>query len=346
VERRRRIWCEHLPPEVLDDPSLVALLERHALEPLVALPPAAETPAMQRALGRLGRAGVPLGLWPLLDDAAGYWPSTANAHAFAARVEEALAFAAGAGATVRVVAIDLEPPLSRTRALLAPGFGPRVAALWGELRAALHEEERRRAAEARACFEALARGLQARGMETIAAVAPPALLDLEAGVDLWQSVLKTPVWDRRGERTTPWAVVSPMLYTSMMRPLLTGLGPRGAPTLLLLAARLLRARLAQARPALSLGCVGPGKLGDEPTFADPEELARDVALASAAGIDDLALFDLAGALRRGPPEPWLRAFTDPGDPRGTRPSRRAGALMTVLGTLTRYLGQRPAAPRT
>jgi hypothetical protein len=345
MERRRRIWCEHVPPEVLDDPSLVALLERHGLEPLVALPPSAETPAMQRALGRLGRAGLPLGLWPLLDDEAGYWPSTANAQAFAARVEEALEFAAGAGATVRVVAIDLEPPLSRTRALLAPGLLSRVAALWGQLRAALDEEERHRSGEARACFEGLARGLEARGLETIAAVAPPALLDLEARVDLWQSVLKTPVWDPRGERTTPWAVVSPMLYTSIMRPLLSGLGPRGAPTLLLLAARLLQSRLARARPSLSLGCVGPGKLGDEPTFADPEELAHDVGLAREAGIDDLALFDLAGVLRRGPPELWLRAFTEPGAAVPARASRRAGALMAVLRTLTRCLGQSPRAPR-
>jgi hypothetical protein len=63
-----------------------------------------------------------------------------------------------------------------------------------------------------------------------------------------------------------------------------------------------------ARAGLSLGAVGTGAFGDEPVLRSPAELARDVAIARAAGIQELSLFELGGVLRRAPAEPWLEAF--------------------------------------
>jgi hypothetical protein len=50
-------------------------------------------------------------------------------------------------------------------------------------------------------------------------------------------------------------------------------------------------------------------------YRAPNELADDVAIARAAGVDDLALFDLAGAVARPPLDDWLDAFvsTAPAD---------------------------------
>ena len=52
-----------------------------------------------------------------------------------------------------------------------------------------------------------------------------------------------------------------------------------------------------------------GALGDEPRYRDPSELAVDVAVARAGGVETLNLFDLGGVLRRGPAEAWLEALT-------------------------------------
>jgi hypothetical protein len=54
--------------------------------------------------------------------------------------------------------------------------------------------------------------------------------------------------------------------------------------------------------------VGTGAFGDEPSYRSVDELRRDVAIATAAGITDLSLFDLGGILRRGPAAAWLEAL--------------------------------------
>ena len=63
-----------------------------------------------------------------------------------------------------------------------------------------------------------------------------------------------------------------------------------------------------ARAAISLGVVGAGALGDESAYRNADELAEDVALAEAAGIDEIALFALDGIVARPPREAWLDAL--------------------------------------
>jgi hypothetical protein len=64
------------------------------------------------------------------------------------------------------------------------------------------------------------------------------------------------------------------------------------------------------RASVSLGAVGTGALGDERTYRDPAELVEDVGIARGAGIDDLALFNLDGALARPPISRWLDALVE------------------------------------
>lgn len=83
------------------------------------------------------------------------------------------------------------------------------------------------------------------------------------------------------------------------------------------------------RSSMSVGLVQSGKLGDEPTFASPDDLYQDVAAVRAAGIDDLALFCLEGALHRGAPERWLEPYTR------APPKPPARLLTAPLGALMR-----------
>src|SRR5437588_9404588 len=110
MARRRRIWCELLPPEELGHHATIALLEKFGLEPLIALPPDRETESMAKAIRALSQSSVPIGVWPLLSDEQGYWPSEANAAQFLPRVTRAIDFVDRAGASVRTLAVDLEPP--------------------------------------------------------------------------------------------------------------------------------------------------------------------------------------------------------------------------------------------
>lgn len=295
-EARRRIWCEALPPEVLGEPATRRLLVRHRLEPLVAVPPGAETAALHTALAALTADGVRWGVWPLLDDGEGYWLSTHNAARFAERVREVLAFAPAAP---RTLAIDLEPPVALTRALTRE---PSAALLWRAVRVALGPAAARARAEARDTLSALLDALRAEGVETLAAVLPPVVLDLGARHRPIQAVLSTPLAPEHA------AVVCPMLYSSMITPLVPGHAPRITDLILRRATRRLVAQRGAEGVCIGLGVVGPGKLGDEPCYASPAALAHDVALARGAGARDLALFSLEGVLAR-EPERWLEVFT-------------------------------------
>jgi hypothetical protein len=214
--------------------------------------------------------------------------SAGNAAAFSAFVER-LCDALAPGEIV----LDLEPPIEAMRAsmasrarhahLLPPGADP------ASFRAA------------RAGIAALAARLHARGIAVSAAIAPPIVFDPK-GASPWQERLGTPV------DGVAWDHVSPMLYTSIIEGWSRGILGRADTRAILAAACAASAARFPGRGGASLGAVGTGAFGDEPTYRDAAELADDVAIARAAGLDDLALFELGGVLRRPPAEAWLEAF--------------------------------------
>ncbi|MEQ9073301.1 MAG: hypothetical protein RLP09_05550, partial [Sandaracinaceae bacterium] len=149
---------------------------------------------------------------------------------------------------------------------------------------------------------------------------PPVVLPGRAGRG-WQRALGTPI-------DAGYDVLSAMLYTSLFEGYGFGVVRRDdARALLDRFARESRARFGP-RASASLGAIGVGALGDERTYRDPAELAEDVALARAAGVEDLALFDLSGALARPPLGAWLDALVEtPPAPEGARQTPRARAVI-------------------
>jgi hypothetical protein len=314
--RRRRIWCETAPPEQLGAPATVALLRRFEITPIVAVWPAT-VEAVRPACARYADAGLPVAVWPMLADADGRWVSAGNAAAFTSFVE-ALCDALAPGEVV----LDLEPPIEAMRATLAsrvvsahllpPGADP---------------------AAFRAAREGIARllgRLHARGIAVSAAIAPPIVFDPLDPLDAraagpWQERLGTPV------DGVAWDHVSPMLYTSIIEGWSRGLLGRDDTRAILAAACAAAAARFPGRGGASLGAVGTGAFGDEPTYRDVAELADDVAIARAAGLDDLALFELGGVLRRPPAEGWLEAFVS--TPAAARPPPATLRARAAIGGL-------------
>lgn len=304
---RRRVWCETLPLPSLASPAVMGLVARYNLELLAAVRPS-DLDGLPALLASARDRNVRLGLWPMLDDADGRWVSAANVDRFDAFTERVLD-RCGALAPAEV-AFDLEPPfglvsrwLSRTGASAAPRL--RRASL----------------AVARNGLAATIARVRDRGVAPTAAVVPMVLFDTHNGLHApWQRALGTPV------DGLAWAHVSAMAYTTMFEGWSLGTMRRDdAVALLGDCCVRVRARYGSAA-GVSLGAVDTGALGDEPVYRSPAELARDVAVATACGVDDLTLFDLAGSLRRGPAEGWLEAFTAPAEPTTVEASARARLL--------------------
>jgi hypothetical protein len=318
--RRRRIWSELVPLGELARSPVLAELARRRIELLVAVQPKDRSQVVP-LVTRAREVELSIGLWPLLEDRDGRWLHPGNAEAFAGWIDELLSILDRASLTVDALALDLEPPILEVRRILDGDLGAARAWLGRGVDAAPHAR--------------LVDSLRERAIEVVAAVVPPVLLPDRPSRG-WQRVLGTPI------DGIAYDVVSAMLYTTLFEGYSAGVVRRAdACALLSRFARLASNRFG-AHASVSLGAVGKGALGDERTYRDASELAEDVGIAQSAGVDDLALFDLAGVLARPPIEPWLDALTETAASPPPPPSARAGAIVSALWVTGHALAWRQA----
>ncbi len=271
------MWCETLAFEEV--PAALPGLSRYGEELLLAVRPwqlGEIAGVVERARGE----GVFVAVWPMLADEDGRWANARSSDKYIAFVDQLLAVV-----TADELAIDLEPPFYELERLirLRPARLPSLS-----FRGARDD------------LAAATRRWHA-SLRITTAVLP--VLAFERGGAWMQRVLGTPVTTLDVDRHRA------MAYTSLFEGWSRGLlDRRRAEAVLARCAAAAKLRFGE-RAALSLGCVGAGAFGSEPAYRDASELARDVALARAAGIEELALFDLGGVIRRAPAEAWFDALT-------------------------------------
>ena len=242
---------------------------------------------------RVRSAGVYLGLWPMLGDEHGRWASVRSMVGFIALVDSVIERVP----SVDELIIDLEPPhevLTQWKAL-RPAFP--TAQGYREARDALA------AAITRWKYSRCSPARHDKGVGPLrftTAVLP--LLPFELRGEWIQRALGTPA------TALPVDAHNVMAYSSLYEGWSRGLINRSRAELLLsITARAARWRFGPTA-AISIGCLGPGAFGDEPAYRGIDELARDVDIVKRAGIHELALFDLAGVVRRGNVDTWLDAL--------------------------------------
>ncbi len=310
---RRYVFSELLSIDRLLAPETLALLAGR-IQLYVAITPLVRRRAVEIVDACRG-AGVAVGVWPMIDDDRGRWASAWTGGAFAEYTRELLVELHAADRRPDEVLIDLEPPLALTRALLAKG----------------RPDPRRPPPRAGArALRALVGELDRAGLAVTAAVHPWAVCG--AGARGWQRAMGTPV------DGLPFRRVFAMAYTSLIEGYSRGLFRRRDAEAMLAAWSAGTCAHLGAAAGIALGAVGVGALGDERCYRHPAELSRDVAIARAAGAEQLALFGLGGVLDRPPAAAWLDALCDDG-PVTTPPLRtaRARALLGTAATAGRLL---------
>jgi len=308
---RRDIWSELVPYSELRSGAVMRLLSGRGLRLLLAVQPA-QLPEVASVARACAQHGVPLGLWPLLDDGDGRFGSARNADIFGDHLTEVLRAAERDGAAFDEVIFDLEPPIVTARALLALGAGapakwlPRLSAPRGGSRA----------------FSRQVRQVREHGVASTAVVAPMVLGDPTGAEGHWQRLMGTPVDGPGFDR------VAVMAYTSLFEGYGRGLVRRTDARGLLQRASVAAARRWGDRGSVALGVVGSGALGDERPYRSVAELEEDVATARACGVSHLSLHGLSGVLGSAHPEAWLEAFVaTPPALRLPSPTLRGGVLL-------------------
>lgn len=267
-------------------PALLDKLAARRIDLLLAVRPW-QLAEIAGVAARVKSAGVYLGLWPMLGDEHGRWASVRSMVGFIALADEVLRHAP----EIDELVVDLEPPHA-------------VLSEWKRLRPAIptrqgYEESRDALAAAIARWR-YRESTTVDVLRVTTAVLP--LLALEVGGEWMQRALGTPA------SRLPVDCHNVMAYTSLYEGWSRGLvGRRRAEALLAITARASRARFGP-RVGVSIGCVGPGAFGDEPGYRGIDELARDVAIVRRADVHELALFDLAGVVRRNDVDAWLDAL--------------------------------------
>ncbi|MGE0868271.1 MAG: hypothetical protein AB7P03_06910 [Kofleriaceae bacterium] len=279
---RRRVWCETLSYDELAHPEIAALLARYRVDLLLAVRPW-QLALVSELVKRFQGQGVFVGLWPMIADEHGRWASSASCAAFIAFADRLVAAAPSADELV----IDLEPPFH-----VLDQWKHRKPT-WRQTPSPITYRASRDAYAA-----ATRRWRAARRVTT--AVLPT--LPIELRGEWLQRLFGTPVTELEVD------CHHVMAYSSLFEGWSHGLiDRRRAEWLLRRCAQLTRWRFGD-RAGLCLGTVAPGAFGDEPSYRDVSELARDVAVCRAAGVEELALFDLGGVIRRSPGEAWLEAL--------------------------------------
>jgi hypothetical protein len=320
------VWAEFLSYEDASAPPTLQLLRRFNVTLCLSVPHGALGDPLARLLRVYDDAGLDVALWLLLPQSIGYWPSERNAAAFSAHLDAVFAWADLRRARVPWIAVDLEMPLPQA---LAYRDSRGLRQFFTTLRLALANLNARRFARAVEAYRAILARIHDRGARALCAAHDTITEDFHLGAPIVQDFLETPVVD------VQWDVVSTMIYNSMIVEQFR-IAPDDARWMQYEAACELR-RAFGDRAGLSLGLTGVGVLGDEPHYTRPEQLAPDVAAARAAGIDDIAIFNLEGILKSPDPAAWFRvaAETPAQVPRRTkwaaRERRRRRNMARLIG---------------
>lgn len=275
-EIHRRVWCETLSH--LELLRFAPLLEGRDIEVIVAVQPSTLS-TLREVMQGLRDRGIPASVWPMLENDAGRWLSNGTAEAFVpflTQVEHQLG-----PASEHAYVIDIEPHFAVLQALAQRRVPPLPR--YGKPSAEL-------AAWAQA---ARGRGATLRTANMPTQVFAPLRRTMNAlfGLPLVEA---------------PHHNV--MLYSSMI----AGIGRVSRRTTERIMHAVLNAGKQHFGSALgvSLGTVGPGAFGDEPCYRSADELRRDMMIAKAHQVAEIALFDLGGIVRSKMPEAWLEALCE------------------------------------
>lgn len=271
------------------------------------------------------RAGVEVRPWLLLAEEDGYWAGADNAKVFAAAATSLTRAWVARGHAPTTLIVDLEPAHGRVMALETAlrRRPPDLRTAWAALRAA---PSAARVRSAEGAYRALVDALHRAGWRVHLTTLPFVVDGGGAGGRALRDALGLPV------DAADWDVVSLQAYRTLFADAACALlGQR-------LGGRLYGPHLVQAygrdgrrhfgdRAGLDLGLVGEGVYPSK-LYADPADLAADLAAAAAAGVpaDQINVYNLDGVLDRGPSVDWLGApdgVAAPSRDRATRLTRRA-----------------------
>lgn len=322
-----RCWAEYLPQEVVMREEVVNLLKKYNVNLSIATPYGSLDEKWANFLRYYEEQGVEVALWLLLPDSLGYWPSERNADEFSQYLDEVFQFAKLHNLKVPWIAVDLEMPIYQGEKVLRSPRGKKLIEL---LKIRRENKNLKRFKIATKKYEEIQDKINNFGAKTLVAAHHFVLDDVEADGVRFQDIMETPV------SVVKWDVVSFMIYNSMNVGYTRGfISPADAHYLLYDYAIQAKKHFQNAA-GVSIGVTDIGKLGDEPYYQEPYQMIHDVEATKAAGILDIAIYNMEGVLKAKNPADWFEIVLNT-PAKVPPPTLRAKILKGLLRLAARLL---------
>ncbi|GEM_PF-6927246 len=240
---------------------------------------------------------VGLSLWPLLDEADGYWPNQSNATQFATWATELAALQTDGCPRLDAVVVDMEMPIDRSETLTDTTLtvSQRLTALSSSVDLGAFEA-------ARSTYSDLVDSLHERDLRVFLTTLPMLVDDQLDGDEGIAQALWTPVegvaWDRLSFQ------VYRTLFDEYARSLLGTEEPFGAGLVTSYAADI--ELYWPDTGSLDLGTTGEGMV-EHDGMEEPAELQADIAAGLDAGVplEAINVYSLEGLLEHDDPAAWV-----------------------------------------
>jgi hypothetical protein len=294
------VWSETADPEELRADATLRLLTHYGVSVRLAVT-AGNLDACRGTLSALRGANIPVAIWPMAGDAEGRWASASACRAYLGWSEHVLSVLLPALHAGDGWVLDLEPAKPKLDRLLQLSHllgGASAMDAQPSERASVAREPKLSYGQAERALGAWVAKLHEHGLWSMTTSLPHVALP---GERLSARLLGLPRPHTRQ--------VDCMLYTSLFEGWSLGLLNRARARMAL--TLLLRSATTHMDPSghrsISLGLVGTGAFGSEPTYRTAAELREDAAAVAAAGFAEVCLFDLGGILRDANPKAWFDA---------------------------------------
>ena len=281
------------PEEIAD---AIPYLSKYQFGLAIAFPYEEINDAYEKLLLKLHAEGILTYLWVLMPDDLGYWIHEGNANQFAEKVQRIQRWFSERNLPFNL-AVDMEMPLDQMKVFESGSLLKLLPMMRKNI-------NKKRFESARRVFDQIAETIREQGGKSVAPIAFNLVNEIMNGKKFIQDLFQTPIanWDR----------ISPMFYTSLFEQMTKGLFKKKDARFYMYRTLLKLTKKEGKRASVSLGTIGPGKLGTEEGtgYNDPADFSADVQAALAAEIDDIFVFNLAGIMRSKDPESWFLAITE------------------------------------
>ncbi len=283
------VTSEFLPYSKLIEPVVINLLKNQHFGLCLCIRENLLNEELDRLCRLYTKAGIPLIFWPLLPEQEGLYLNKYSITEYYQYLDTVFDWLESRGHHIFGLLVDVEPDYQKPK----PGSSPIIDNIWNSIR----DMDEADFKEAITGFRQIIAKIRKHGCQAIGAALPFVCNDKLEHSEVWQDYWGGPV------AMVEWDVLVFMLFGSWFVQM--GLSWPNAHYLIYDYTEAIR-KFWPNKAVVALGVTTPGTGAEKDLYQSPAQLSEGVSAVKAAGISNIAIYDLKGILDSPNPAAWLK----------------------------------------